>query len=66
MLLYDTALFFIITGILVIVFAMPFGVYPCTFKNPRGWVFGKGLLVTILSYVLIIIGIIVWVTGMFS
>jgi len=54
------SLIFILAGILVILLAMPFGVYPCKFSKPKEWKFGEGLIATVLGYSLIILGIIMW------
>ncbi len=51
---------FLLAGILVIVLAMPFGVFPCQFSNLSECAFGNGLIASVLGYLLILIGIFKW------
>jgi len=51
---------FLLAGILVILLAMPFGVFPCQFSNLSECTFSNGLIASILGYLLIIIGIVKW------
>ncbi|GEM_PF-6536535 len=58
------SLLFVLAGILAILFAMPFGVFPCRLSKLKECSFGKGLVATLLGYSLIIIGIVMWLLSL--